>query len=422
MKEHPFALVKDNKIIRRGFLDFPDREIGEVRESPESSIRYFEDRFQIAERKVSELEKNIEESENKGSYLMKLIHLKDYLVKFDGIGDLENLYHRLENKEEYLKGIIQKNRLKNKEIKEGLLAELGEMKDHYNLREAAEKIKEIKHKWIRTGVAPEENQPEFEEKFNSFLDHFNKRKKDFFDDRKKMIEHTIDQYRSIVEESKKVADSSEMEEGASKIKALQSKWKELGKIPNDVYRELFDEFRRINDQFFNRYKKNKVALKQNREKIIDEAVRQKEKILSDFRKEIDKGENEASETKNKYAGLWKRTGKFFDKRIQKLNDQFHYEIMKCNEIDFVNSLAAKKTRNFDQLNENEQLDVKQKLLYELISRDEKEFEQYNRNLGVFTLKTGSIDKIVNHKVRDKKRSLEIKKVLLEKYKKDQPAR
>jgi hypothetical protein len=99
LEEHPFVTISGVKIIRKGFLDVPDREIGEVRESAESSMQYFENRFSIIEQKVESLEKNIEESENKGSFLMKLIHLKEYIAKFDGIGDFERLYRRLEEKE-----------------------------------------------------------------------------------------------------------------------------------------------------------------------------------------------------------------------------------------------------------------------------------------------------------------------------------
>ena len=74
--EHPFGHIVDGKIYRKAFLNFPEREIGEVRESPEESLAFFEERFKTAELKVTEIEKQIASNENKGSFLAKLLHMK----------------------------------------------------------------------------------------------------------------------------------------------------------------------------------------------------------------------------------------------------------------------------------------------------------------------------------------------------------
>ncbi len=50
----------------------------------------------MAVNKVASLEKAVEESENKGSYLMKLIHLRENLAKFDALGNYPALFDRLD--------------------------------------------------------------------------------------------------------------------------------------------------------------------------------------------------------------------------------------------------------------------------------------------------------------------------------------
>jgi len=127
--EHPYGYIKDNKVFLKGFLGKPDREIGEVKEDEPSTIAYFEDRFAQIQEKVEKLKKDIEENQNKGSFLMKLIHLRDSLYESDALGDFVPMIEELNGLEEYLNEIIQANRAKNLEIKKGLIQEAEALKD-----------------------------------------------------------------------------------------------------------------------------------------------------------------------------------------------------------------------------------------------------------------------------------------------------
>ena len=82
-----FGYISDGKVYLKGYFEYPDRQIGEVKVSPEASVKYFRDRFETARQKVDELYTLVETALNKGSYLMKLIHLRQYLAEFDGLGD-----------------------------------------------------------------------------------------------------------------------------------------------------------------------------------------------------------------------------------------------------------------------------------------------------------------------------------------------
>ena len=77
--KHSFGYIKDGKVFLKGFLGRPDRVIGEVKGNEASTILYFETRFTQLEEKVASLKAAIEENQNKGSFLMKLIHLKESL-------------------------------------------------------------------------------------------------------------------------------------------------------------------------------------------------------------------------------------------------------------------------------------------------------------------------------------------------------
>src|SRR5690606_14744008 len=85
MEEHGY--IKDGKVFLKGYLDYPDRQIGEVKRTEQDAIDYFKNRYTIAESKVSQLEQEVETAQNKGSYLTKLLQLRKKLLGFDAIGD-----------------------------------------------------------------------------------------------------------------------------------------------------------------------------------------------------------------------------------------------------------------------------------------------------------------------------------------------
>ena len=62
-KEIPFGKIKDGKIFLNAWGEYPEREIGEVREDEESSVKYFEERFEELVKKIDDLEKEIQESQ-----------------------------------------------------------------------------------------------------------------------------------------------------------------------------------------------------------------------------------------------------------------------------------------------------------------------------------------------------------------------
>ena len=71
--QHAFGYIQDGKVFLKGFLGRPDRVIGEVKGDEASTLLYFETRFTQLKEKVAHLKAAIEENQNKGSFLMKLI-------------------------------------------------------------------------------------------------------------------------------------------------------------------------------------------------------------------------------------------------------------------------------------------------------------------------------------------------------------
>ncbi len=140
--EHPYGYIKDGKVFLKGFLGKSDREIGEVKEDEASTLSYFEARFEQIKEKVDKLKNDIQENQNKGSFLMKLIHLRDSLFESDALGDFIPLIEELNQQEAFLNEIILANRAKNLEVKKALILEAEALKNDTDWKETAEKLKE----------------------------------------------------------------------------------------------------------------------------------------------------------------------------------------------------------------------------------------------------------------------------------------
>ena len=74
-----YGYIKDGKVYRKSFLDFPEREIGTVKESEEATIQYFTQKFEAIVSEVEDVKSKVEEHANKGSFLIKVINLKESL-------------------------------------------------------------------------------------------------------------------------------------------------------------------------------------------------------------------------------------------------------------------------------------------------------------------------------------------------------
>ena len=264
MVSNEFGYVKGDKVYRKGFLDYPDREIGEVKDNDEeTSFQYFVNRFSLIEKKVNDLEDSIQEAENKGSYLMKLLHLKEMLGEFDAIGDYMPLLERLEKHEGTLSELIQTNRERNLEIKKGLITEAEILNEKSDFDDGVEDFKELKQRWIRTGAVVKEQEEEIESKFQDILDDYFTRRKEYKEERKALITQQIEFYKELIQGAKDLLNRREEVE-LPELQELQSKWKDGPQINPRRYAMMVSKFKKITGRVYKQRIKGESTPSYNR--------------------------------------------------------------------------------------------------------------------------------------------------------------
>lgn len=408
--EHPFGYIKDGKVFLRGFLGRNDREIGEVKESESSTIQYFEARFEQIKEKVAKLKLDIEENQNKGSFLMKLIHLRDSLFESDALGDFEPLIEELNQQEIILNEIIQANRSKNLEVKKGLILEAEALKNDTDWKETAEKFKELKLRWIKTGPVEKEINEEIEQQFNDAIQTFFENRRHFFEGLALQAEENIKVYEALVVQAREAHDLPDAKMAFEISKRIQKEWKEAGKVPAEKRQPLWDEFSKLNNRIFSRYKR---GLNPGPQMHPREVLRKIEGMVEELKKMAHLPSSYAITTRAKAIQEdWKKLPmrKPKEANLPARSYQFFMDII--FEKAFLEKLAHSKYEDFDQKNPQEQNQIKSSILKDLLHRDQSELETMQNNSDNFRVETPDFEMMMKKKLSSLKRKVDVKNYIL----------
>ncbi len=388
--EVPFGYEKDGKLFLSSWSSHPDREIGEVRDNDIStSAQFFLDRYEELKKKIEEVTAKIDTTENKGSFLMKLLHLKELLPKHDGLGDYETLFELLVKYENLVTDIIQKNRKRNSEIKAALIDEARSAVEAINWKEGTEKVNDLKTRWIKTGNAEEGKNEQLEETFWELIKGFFDRKKNFYEDKQKLIDHRKKQYEELVAEAEKT-NQLYGRKRFDRVKELKDQWKTVGGVPNEIFSPLIEQF--------NSHLKPPSQPSNTDYSGIMKSLADVKSGLSPFdKKELDRVKK----------NVFRDKGKNPDKsKVLEL-------IQLLVERDFINKLTTKRFPNFSSIDRDKKKSIRTGIIRDLITRDKEELKIYEENSSNFTSTDGKMSRIVEGKLKAQKRKISVKETLLE---------
>lgn len=408
--ESNLAFIKEGKVILKAQGDLPERIIGEVKEDEETSLAYFVNRFEIIAKKVAELKQLIDTTENKGSFLVKLRHLKDQMSAFDAIGDYDALYQDLCRYELMLEDYITQNRVKNLELKKSMLQELEAAANNPNWKEATEEIKSIRNRWIRVGAVNDNQKEEVEGAFQQMTQAFFEKKRDFYLQKQEMLKVREEAYHMLIAKLKALINEPQ-EKWESEFATLQQDWKKLENIPKDQYEKLLAEFKKLSQPILKRLKQKPGFHTSRQQADTREVGKQQAAILAQL-DQINSGEPQKSDidTIKQLKQDWKTLGRI-NKVSEDVNENFYFNCDLIFDKYFLNQLSAKKAKQTD---DRERL--KLKLLYDLLKRDKRELETFEQNMEKFNLGTAALDKMVEVKLSKQRRKVAVKEALLKELK------
>ena len=413
-----YHTIKDGKIYLLPTLGQPEREIGEVKNSEEDTINYFYNRFELLKTKIYELNKNIEQASNKGSFLMKLLHMKESIKTYNGIGDFEALLAELNKSEAVLHAGIEQNRTKNLSIKTGLIEQVKALIDSDNWTEDIEKIKELQIFWNKTGKASEEEELELQKTFKEQVTiFFNKPIDKLSDLQKELVNVRTQQYEFIVLEAKKLLLGN-IKDNVEAFKALQTKWRELSEIPANIYEPLITQFKELGNTFFTKLKAKPKQSKPNFKPRVDpheaweKILKQAEELFS--MSNLDFAVTTAKKLQNELKDLKYTSRKKGFRGEGMLRAACEYVF----EKQYLDRKVKERIKDFDQLTDSAKRKEKINFLRYAINKGEEELKQMEQNKDkmVFGEANQEFARIFDSRLSTHTRKLKAKTRLLEELK------
>jgi hypothetical protein len=367
-----YGYVKDSKVFLKGYLEFPDRQIGEVKRTEQEAIDYFKNRFNIVLNKVEQLENEIDNALNKGSYLTKLIQLKRKLKTFDALGNFIPLLERLDAKEAYLQELIGVNQLKNLEIKRALIEDAKVAASVEDYAEATDQIQEIKAKWIRTGPVEKELLEEIESSFQEILDNFFQKRRDYFDEQNRINQERIDEYERLIKITKTLSYAKDFDDAYQKAREVRNAWNNVGEVPPKRFFKVNKAYRHFLKLFYDKYNLAKGIEPKIR---VDPRVVEQQKLLQQAEQllrqpNIVSAAGEAKVLLSKWKEI-KIPYKLVDKEVA---DRFRMVCDKIFELSYLARVISRKYPAFELKSQEEQLRTKHRELEWLAKREKSDLE------------------------------------------------
>ena len=239
-----------------------------------------------------------------------------------------------DRKNEYNKN-IDAILLENLEKKRAILARIQELNNknpnnHNAWQNALKKVNMLKEEFHSIGRIPRTYNKEIWNEFRLVLKNFNHQKNQFYKDKKKEEKVYIEQKRALIEEVTSILESSDWRSYIDRMKTIQVEWKKTGRISRKLSNQLWEEFKKATDLYFDRIKNKEEAFTPEDQAIIKakrsyleafktQTIPQDEEALIDYInhafvqwKELgnpSEGVNDKldNEYKNFLSGLWDQT-------------------------------------------------------------------------------------------------------------------
>jgi len=128
--------------------------------------------------------------------------------------------------------------------------------------------------------------------FRIITKEFNNKKNSFYKNQKIELKKNIDTKRTLIEEVNKILKQENYTQNSKRVIEIQNEWKKVGYIPKKISSSLWNEFRPLCNDFFNKLKsKSKTS---NQERITIKKDREKQTL----KRKISELQNESNQFEN----------------------------------------------------------------------------------------------------------------------------
>jgi hypothetical protein len=152
-------------------------------------------------------------------------------------------------------------RQENLKKKEALCARAEALADSTDWVRTAEAIKQLQAEWKTIGAVTRGHEKSVWERFRASCDKFFTRRQEDLKERKHEWSENLAKKEALITEAEQLAQSTEWDRAAGRIKQLQAEWKKIGPVRKNKSEVIWQRFRAACDTFFERFKtRDQVAV------------------------------------------------------------------------------------------------------------------------------------------------------------------
>lgn len=169
------------------------------------------------------------------------------------------IYDRINNFYDERRISLLENLKNKKELLSETAAIIAEISTYNSVKMwemATEKLLAFQEKWKSIGFGPRKENEEIWQEFRKLCDSFFASKKEFYSTIQEKFGKVAEEKQNLIEQAKKLKDSTDWKTSAEKLIQLQKNWKNIGHAGQKLEQKLWTEFRAACDAFFNSRQKH----------------------------------------------------------------------------------------------------------------------------------------------------------------------
>nr|WP_289847911.1 DUF349 domain-containing protein [Reichenbachiella agariperforans] len=285
--------------------------------------------------------------------------------------------------------------------------------ENNDIDEAFEQIKGLKSRWIKTGSPGEEVKEELESKFKAGMDAFFEKRNAFDEDKKDLLNARVVEYKAIIAKIEGFIKAKDFSSSLSVVKSLQSEWKEIGRVPEAEFKALNDQYWELCQQYFDQKRSVQKEQSKNKSKSKKESLAQRQEVIKQMEEVLHESLRADQVAKVKQLGQeWKKCGPLSRKDNSEIHDQYLKLSRAIQERQFVLQLTKKKVKDFKSKEDKDKLHALQKVIRDLLRRDETELSSFQENLEKMHINKGSFVDMLEAKLQTQQDKVTTKREIL----------
>lgn len=173
----------------------------------------------------------------------------------------KNIHHRKNEYNKNIDNIHEENRRKKEEILLAIEAFSKEKPTNHNAwQNAIKKVNALREQFHAIGRVPKNENKRLWNNYRALSRQFNQDKNQFYKEQKVQEKNFIEAKKALIDEVTTILNDPRWRDHLNRMKTIQNDWKKTGRISRRLSNKLWEEFRSLTNQYFDRIKNKTSAM------------------------------------------------------------------------------------------------------------------------------------------------------------------